>query len=83
MMHVHEQPTSATDPTTARWEYCFQTVMCEDLAAFMGRTVAEMGQQGWEMLNVVPVSRKTGAWIGYWSPGLTTRYELFFKRRIR
>ncbi len=83
MIHTYEQPTSATDPTTVQWEYCFQTVKCEDLPEFMARTVNEMGRQGWEMLNIVPASRKTGAWIGYWSPGLTTMYELFFKRRLR
>jgi hypothetical protein len=81
MTHTHEHAHGTTDQTTAQWEYCLQTVKCEDLADFMGRVVNDMGRQGWEMLTAAPVSRNNTK-IGYYVGGYTTRFEMIFKRRL-
>ncbi len=82
MMHVHEQPDSAATLAIEQWEYCFQTVPCKDLSAFMGRTVNEMGRQGWEMITAAPISRPNKNFDMY-EGGFTTRFEILFKRRLR
>ncbi len=82
MTHTHEQATSATTPPIEQWEYCFQTVKCEDLPAFMGRAVNEMGRQGWELITAAPVSRRNKTFDSY-EGGYTTRFEMLFKRRLR
>jgi len=82
MAQTHEETTTASSPTIEQWEYCFQTVTYEELPAFMGRTVNEMGRQGWEMITAAPVSRRNKTFESYVG-GFTTRFEMIFKRRLR
>ncbi len=81
MTQTHQQPSSANNPAIEQWEYCFQTVKYEDLAAFMAATVNEMGRQGWEMVTAAPISRPNKM-IGSYVGGYTTRFEILFKRRL-
>jgi len=82
MTHTHEQATAAAVPAIEQWEYCMQTIPRDDMPGFMNHAVNEMGRQGWEMLTAAPVSRPTRAW-GYYAGGVTTQFELLFKRRLR
>ncbi len=82
MMHTHEQANGAAVPASEQWEYCMQTIKYDDMPMFMNHAVNEMGRQGWEMLTAAPISRPTSM-IGYFDGGVTTRFELIFKRRLR
>ncbi len=82
MTQTHEQTNSAGNPSIEQWEYCMQTIPHDDMPGFMNHAVNEMGRQGWEMLTAAPVSRPTRSW-GYYTGGVTTQFELIFKRRLR
>ncbi len=61
------------------WEYEVKSIKYDDVPDYK-RTMNQMGADGWELVSAAATSR--GGNFRY-APGLTTGYDLFFKRRVR